>query len=216
MRRVRTFEPRISTKMASEFTKELLTKMLETALAAVEAKFDELNALDAATGDGDHGSAILATMKAAVESAQGPGTFSETLSNIAMGIMTATGGSTSSLNGSFFMGMADGAKSEALNPAETVAAFEAALATMQTMTNAMLPAIDAMKAAVAANAEATLHDVFQQAADAAKAGAEKTSEYVAKFGRARNLGERSKGSCDAGATSTAVIFQAYADAIAAN
>jgi hypothetical protein len=30
------------------------------------------------------------------------------------------------------------------------------------------------------------------------------------------LGERSKGSCDAGATSTAVIFQAYADAIAAN
>ena len=200
--------------------------MLETALAAVEAKFDELNALDAATGDGDHGTAIVATLKAAVESAQGAGTLAETMSNIAMGIMTATGGSTSSLNGSFFMGLGDGAKSEALNPAETVAMFEAGLTTMQTMTNAkvgdktmmdaMLPAIDAMKAAVAANPAATLHDVFQQAADAAKAGAEKTSEYVAKFGRARNLGERSKGSCDAGATSTAVIFQAYADAIAAN
>jgi len=140
--------------------------------------------------------------------------------------MTATGGSTSSLNGSFFMGLSDGAKSEALNPVETVAAFEAALASMQTMTNAkvgdktmmdaMLPAIDAMKAAVAANPAATLRDVFQQAADAAKAGADKTAEYVAKFGRARNLGERSKGSKDAGATSTAVIFQAYADAIAAN
>ncbi len=200
--------------------------MLETALAAVEARFDELNALDAATGDGDHGSAILATMKAAVESAQGAGTLSETLSNIAMGIMTATGGSTSSLNGSFFMGLADGAKADALNPAETVAAFEAGLTMMKTMTNAkvgdktmmdaMLPAIDAMKAAVAANADVALGDVFQQAADAAKAGAEKTSEYVAKFGRARNLGERSKGSRDAGATSAAIIFQAYADAIAAN
>lgn len=212
--------------MASELTKDLLTKMLESALAAVEAQFDELNALDAATGDGDHGSAILATMKAAVKAAQGPGTLAETATNIAMEIMTATGGSTSSLNGSFFMGLADGAKSEALNPAETVAAFEAGLASMQTMTkakvgdktmmDAMLPAIDAMKAAVASNPNATLFDAFQQAADAAKAGAEKTAEYVAKFGRARNLGERSKGSKDAGATSSALIFQAYADAIAKN
>ena len=73
----------------------------------------------------------------------------------------------------------------------------------KTMMDAMIPAIDAMKSAVAENADVTLHEVFQKAADAAKAGAEKTSEYVAKFGRARNLGERSKGSQDAGATSLA-------------
>ena len=84
----------------------------------------------------------------------------------------------------------------------------------KTMMDAMIPAIDAMKSAVAENADVTLHEVFQKAADAAKAGAEKTSEYVAKFGRARNLGERSKGSQDAGATSLALIFQAFADAAA--
>ena len=48
----------------------------------------------------------------------------------------------------------------------------------------------------------------------AKDGADKTSEYVAKFGRARNLGERSRGTKDAGATSLALVFQAFADAVA--
>ncbi|MBQ2038310.1 MAG: DAK2 domain-containing protein, partial [Thermoguttaceae bacterium] len=123
-----------------------------------------------------------------------------------------------------YMGLSSGAKSDALSPAETVAMYGEGLAMMQTMTSAqvgdktmmdaMIPAIDAMKSAVAENADVTLHEVFQKAADAAKAGAEKTSEYVAKFGRARNLGERSKGSQDAGATSLALIFQAFADAAA--
>ena len=84
----------------------------------------------------------------------------------------------------------------------------------KTMMDAMIPAIEAMSAAIAANPSATLADVFNAAATAAKEGAEKTSEYVAKFGRARNLGERSRGSKDAGATSLALIFQAFADAVA--
>lgn len=211
--------------MTNEFNKELLVKMLEAALASIEAQFDELNRLDAATGDGDHGTAILATMKAALESANQPGTLAETLSNIAMGIMSATGGSTSSLNGAFYMGLADGATAETLDPAAVVKMFEAGLTTMKTMTNAqvgdktmmdaMYPAIDAMRAAVDADANVSLGDVFAKAADAAREGAEKTADYVAKFGRARNLGERSKGSQDAGATSLAAIFKAFADAIAA-
>ena len=210
--------------MTTEFTKELLVKALKKALESIEANFDYLNKLDAATGDGDHGTAILSTMKAAVASAEKPGNLSDTLSNVAMDIMSATGGSTSSLNGSFYMGLSSGAKSDALNAADTVAMYAEGLSMMKSMTNAqvgdktmmdaMIPAIDAMKATIAENADASLGDVFQKAADAAKSGAEKTSEYVAKFGRARNLGERSKGSQDAGATSLALIFQAFADAIA--
>ncbi len=211
--------------MTNEFNKELLVKMLEAALASIEAQFDELNRLDAATGDGDHGTAILATMKAALESANQPGTLAETFSNVAMGIMSATGGSTSSLNGAFYMGLADGATAETLDPPAVVKMFEAGLTTMKTMTNAqvgdktmmdaMYPAINAMRAAVDADANVSLGDVFAKAADAAREGAEKTADYVAKFGRARNLGERSKGSQDAGATSLAAIFKAFADAIAA-
>lgn len=210
--------------MTTEFTKELLIKALKKALEAIEGHFDYLNKLDAATGDGDHGTAVLSTMKAAVAAAEKPGGLSDTLSNIAMEIMSATGGSTSSLNGSFYMGLSSGAKSDALSVADAVAMFVEGLAMMQSTTNAqvgdktmmdaMIPAINAMKATSAENADASLHDVFQSAADAAKAGAEKTTEYVAKFGRARNLGERSKGTPDAGATSQALIFQAFADAAA--
>jgi dihydroxyacetone kinase-like protein len=210
--------------MTNTFTKELLVSALKGALASVVERFDELNALDAATGDGDHGTAIEATLKAAVESAQQPGGLSDALSNVAMGIMSATGGSTSSLNGSFYMGLSSGATSDELDPAATVKMYESGLDMLKTMTtaqvgdktmmDAMIPAIEAMSAAIAANPSATLADVFNAAATAAKEGAEKTSEYVAKFGRARNLGERSRGSQDAGATSLALIFQAFADAVA--
>lgn len=214
--------------MTNVFSKALLVSALKGALASIDANFDALNALDAATGDGDHGTAIKATLEAAVnaaeQSAEQGATLSDTLSNVAMEIMSATGGSTSSLNGSFYMGLSSGATSEELDPAATVAMYKSGLEMMSTMTSAkvgdktmmdaMLPAIDAMSATIESNVEATLLDVFTAAASAAKAGAEKTSEYVAKFGRARNLGERSRGSKDAGATSLALIFQAFADAIA--
>lgn len=214
--------------MTNVFSKALLVSALKGALASIDANFDALNALDAATGDGDHGTAIKATLEAAVnaaeQSAEQGATLSDTLSNVAMEIMSATGGSTSSLNGSFYMGLSSGATGEELDPAATVAMYKSGLEMMSTMTSAkvgdktmmdaMLPAIDAMSATIESNVEATLLDVFTAAASAAKAGAEKTSEYVAKFGRARNLGERSRGSKDAGATSLALIFQAFADAIA--
>lgn len=214
--------------MTNVFSKALLVSALKGALASIDANFDALNALDAATGDGDHGTAIKATLEAAVnaaeQSAEQGATLSDTLSNVAMEIMSATGGSTSSLNGSFYMGLSSAAEDNELAPAATVAMYKSGLEMMSTMTSAkvgdktmmdaMLPAIDAMSATIESNVEATLLDVFTAAASAAKAGAEKTSEYVAKFGRARNLGERSRGSKDAGATSLALIFQAFADAIA--
>lgn len=204
--------------MASVLNKELFSSALTKALALVESEFDALNALDAATGDGDHGTAIKSTLEAAVAAAAKPGSLAETLSNVAMDVMSATGGSTSSLYGSFFMGMSSGVAGEELTASQTAAAFASGLDMLCTMTNAkvgdktmmdaMIPAIESMKA----NADsATLAELFDGAAKAAKDGAAKTSEYVAKFGRARNLGERSKGSCDAGATSLALIFQAFAD-----
>lgn len=206
--------------MATEFTRAFLVDALKKALELIEEQFDELNKLDAATGDGDHGTAILSTMKAAVGAAEQPASLTDALSNVAMEIMSATGGSTSSLNGAFYMGLSSGAKSDALSPAETVAMFEEGLAMLQsqtsaavgdkTMMDAMIPAIEAMRAKIDAEPSATLTDVFQSAADAAKEGADKTADYVAKFGRARNLGERSRGSKDAGATSLALIFRAFA------
>lgn len=207
-----------------ELTKELLQKMLDGALAKIETNFDYLNELDSATGDGDHGTAILSSMKAAAEAVKAEGSLSKTLSNVGWGIMNATGGSTSSLTGSFFLGMSDATDAESLTAERTAALFAAGLVSVETMTtakvgdktlmDALIPAVDAMKKTLADNPKATVAELFSAAAAAAKTGAESTAELVAKFGRAKNLGERSAGHLDAGATSTAMIFDAFAEAAA--
>ena len=203
------------------FTKTLLQEMLQAALSAVESQLAMLNQLDAATGDGDHGTAILAAMKAANAAAQKEGTLKATLETIGWDVMSNTSGSTSALMGSFFIGLSQAVSGEELDSVQTVAIFESGLANIRTSTratigdktlmDALIPAIEAMTALKAHSP--TLADLFTAAADAAQKGADSTKELAAKFGRAKNLGERSRGSLDAGAVSTALIYQAYADAV---
>jgi len=45
------------------------------------------------------------------------------------------------------------------------------------------------------------------AEERAEQGVEKTKEYIAKFGRAKSLGERAVGHQDAGATTVYIIFK---------
>jgi dihydroxyacetone kinase-like protein len=52
--------------------------------------------------------------------------------------------------------------------------------------------------------------MFAAAAKAAKEGSDATAQMQAKFGRARNLGERSIGAIDAGSASMAMIFGCFA------
>lgn len=207
--------------MATELTKELFAKMLRQSLAAVETNFDLLNELDSATGDGDHGTAILSTLKATVSATEQNGTFSEMLNNVGWGIMSAAGGSTSSLNGAFYLGMANAVTGDSLSPAETVAAFSAGLDNIcmmtsarigdKTMMDAMIPAIGAMK--IAAENGSTLVEIFTIAATVAEQGAESTRELTAKQGRAKNLGQRTVGHLDPGAKSYALIMKAFAQAV---
>ena len=55
--------------------------------------------------------------------------------------------------------------------------------------------------------------LLKAGAEAALKGAEATVNMKANFGRARNLGERSIGFADAGATSWACLFQSFAEGI---
>jgi len=202
------------------FTKILLQKMLQHALMAVESQLTMLNQLDAATGDGDHGTAILTAMKAANDAAQQDGSLNETLAKIGWDIMSKTGGSTSALMGSFFIGMSNAVTDEELDSVQTITMFESGLANIRTATradigdktlmDALIPAIGAMTALKEQSPKLT--NLFSAAAEAAQEGANSTKELIAKFGRAKNLGERSRGTLDAGAISTALIYRAYADA----
>ena len=200
-----------------------MADMLKQAATVIGQEHENLSKLDAATGDGDHGVTINRTMKAVSaavdEHAALP--LAEFMKNVAMKVMMCDGGSTSPLLGSYFMGFAQAAPADELDSEQTAAFFEAALAGFhaiskaelgdKTMMDALRPATEALAAELRAGKE--LKEAFSAAAVAAGEGAEKTKEYVAKFGRARTMGERAIGHKDAGAASFALIFRAFADVL---
>jgi phosphoenolpyruvate---glycerone phosphotransferase subunit DhaL len=134
--------------------------------------------------------------------------------------MSCDGGSTGPLLGSFFLGMSDGAAGRSeLDGAGLAAVFEAGIAKMQkqsraqlgdkTMLDAFLPALAALKAADPARG---IQTALQQAATAAAQGAEATKTMRARFGRARNLGDRVIGHLDPGAVSVSLLFKGFSEA----
>lgn len=207
----------------SKFTKQNMADMLQHAAALIAQEHESLSKLDAATGDGDHGVTINRTMQAvngAVdESAARP--MADFMKSVAMKVMMCDGGSTSPLLGSYFMGFATAAPADELDNEQTAAFFEAALASFygiskaepgdKTMMDALRPATETLAAELRAGKE--MKEAFVAAAAAAAEGAEKTTAYVAKFGRARTMGERAIGHKDPGATSFALIFDAFSKAI---
>jgi len=199
---------------------ELLKAMLSAATNSVELNIAHLNQLDSATGDGDHGTSMVKAIRAASKSvAEAPvgQSFKETLHNAGWAVMGEDCGSTSSLIGAFFMGMSDAAVSDELVGEAAIAMFAAGLAGIskqtkakvgdKTLMDALIPAIEAMQQTD------DLKTALDAAASASAQGAESTKAYVAKFGRAKNLGQRVIGHIDAGATSIALIFDAFAKSL---
>ena len=198
-------------------------QMLEGAVGRIRENHEMLSRLDAAVGDGDHGTTILRTMDAVTQAiANTPGTdIKALLGKIAWDVMDCDGGSTGPLLGTFFMGMGDAAigKTE-LDCAALVAMIEGGILKLakqsratvgdKTMMDAFLPALAALQAAAPAG---DIRAALKQAAQAAAQGAEATKQFRAKFGRARNLGERVIGHLDPGAVSVSLIFQGFSAAI---
>ena len=182
------------------------------------AREKDYSALDAAAGgDGDHGEAIVAATKA-LASAQGDD-FKSLLSDMVEHLESDVSGSTSSLYGTLFEGMADAVDAGVteLDAAGVADLFAAGLEELgfatkakvgdKTFMDALIPAVEARKAHAAEGEPA----MFAAAAAAAKAGSEATAQMQARYGRAKNLGERSIGPIDAGAASNADIWSCFAD-----
>ncbi len=200
--------------------------MIRRAASEIRAAVDELSRLDSATGDGDHGSAMLRSMAAAEKAVAETGQAAspkDLLFQAGWAVMSEAGGATGPLLGSLLMGLSEGFGDRTqLDAPGTAAAFEAALASVRkqtkaqpgdkTMMDALIPAVTAMRQA--ADAGATIPAALAKAAEAAAKGAESTKAMQARFGRARNLGERSIGSIDAGAKSMSILLAAFAAALA--
>jgi len=196
---------------------EAFRGMLRKALERIKEREEEFSKLDAITGDGDHGTAIVTAFSAVVKTAEKGTDFKTMLSDMGFAVMLETSGSTSTLLGAFFLGMSDAVSGTELNAADVKAMFAAGLANLRTQTkadvgdktmmDALIPAVKAIESCPSDD----IKDLLTSAAVAAKQGAEATIDMVAKFGRARNYGERSKGSMDSGAASWSTMFAAFAE-----
>lgn len=197
-------------------TIDIFKAMLRQALNDIKKREDEFSKLDAVIGDGDHGTAIVTALSAAVKAAENGTEFKSMLNDMGFGVMLETSGSTSTLLGAFFLGMSDCASGTALDATGVKTMFAGGLANVEkqtqarkgdkTMMDALIPAVEAMQ-------ESTSDDIktlFSVAAVAAGQGAEQTINMKANYGRARNYGERSIGYADSGASSWSAIFCAFA------
>jgi len=185
-----------------------------TDIRAGEKMFSELDA--ASGGDGDHGTAIVTAFNAMAK-ADGAD-FKGYLKALSDALQAEACGSTSTLYGAWLQGMSDAAPEGAaeLDDAALAATFKGGLDEIgfttrarvgdKTLMDALIPATDALVAAAGQGAPAMLG----KAAEGAAQGSEATCAMRAKFGRAKNLGDRSIGPRDAGSASMACIFAAFA------
>ncbi len=203
---------------------DLFVAMMRAAAAQIRANQDLLSKLDSHGGDGDHGTTMARAVNC-IEKAIEDDTSSllkDLLQAVGWAVMGVDGGATGPLFGTFFMSMADAATgADALDAKGLAAAFAAGLAGVQkrtraqigdkTLIDALVPAVEAAQSA--AEGGGSVEDVLRSASDAARAGAERTAALQARFGRAKNIGEKSIGPPDAGATSVSLIFNGFLEGV---
>jgi dihydroxyacetone kinase-like protein len=182
-----------------------------------------LTELDSAVGDGDHGTNLArgGTAASAKVDAEKPEYLDELFRMVGMTLISSVGGASGPLYGTFFLrlSLAAGHRQE-LTPGQLADGLEAGLAGVvergkpelgdKTMFDAMEPAVRAFRAHLAEGVSTASRAAFEAAA----AGRDATAELVARKGRASYLGERSVGHIDPGAASTALMFEALAEALA--
>jgi dihydroxyacetone kinase-like protein len=185
----------------------------------------ELTKLDAAIGDGDHGTNMDRGMRKALERLDGleGEDIGAALKAVGMALVSSVGGAAGPLYGTFFMqmGSATGGK-DALDLAEWADALQAGIEGLKargkaepgdkTMVDALLPALETLRAAVQEGAGPA--DALRRSAVAAEDGMKATVPMEARKGRASYLGPRSVGHQDPGATSSHLLLRSAAEVVA--
>jgi dihydroxyacetone kinase-like protein len=194
-------------------------RWIERFAELVAADADRLTRLDAAIGDGDHGTNLNRGLRAVVEAVEPGLPPGKVLMSAGRALVSKTGGASGPLYGSALRraGKALGDAAD-VDAAALGAALRGALDAVQelgkavegdkTMVDALAPAVAAYEAAVADGLAAAA----QAALAAAEKGAEATVPLQARKGRASYLGPRSVGHLDPGAASTVLLFRALTDA----
>ncbi len=193
--------------------------------SSVRTERDHLVQLDAAIGDGDHGTNMARGFEAVVQalandSGSPPG---RVLIVAGRTLVSTVGGASGPLWGSALRSggraLGDQTTFEAGQLVEVLAAALASVKDLgtaargdKTMVDALEPAVETLRERLGAGD--SLPAAIDAAANAAEAGMRSTIPLQARKGRASYLGERSVGHQDPGATSTALIIRALQRAVA--
>ena len=187
----------------------------------ISARKEELTALDSAIGDADHGINMDRGMQAVLAKLNGAQAdeIGGLLRTVGMTLVSTVGGAGGPLYGTLFLqlGTATAGTTE-MTLQDWSAALRSAVEGVQargkaelqdkTMIDALLPAAEALEAAVADGS--SFPDALRRSADAAREGMLATIPLVARKGRASYLGERSAGHQDPGATSSTLLLDTAA------
>ena len=195
-----------------------LAALIEAVAQRVSRERETLNRLDAALGDGDHGTSISAAFAGAVEAiaALNQPSASDIWLAAAKSLMNRMGGASGAVFGSFFLkGVASMRGIDSLSKRDMEAALEAGLLGVKARGKAQVgdkTMVDALEPAVRAFAAADdFASGWRKAAEAARIGADSTRELIARRGRAKYLGERASGHIDPGALTVVLFFEAIDD-----
>ena len=205
-------------------TKDQIIQWLKAIALVLEQNKDYLTELDAAIGDADHGinmnrgfQKVMSQLPNVADKDIG-----SILKTVSMTLISTVGGASGPLYGTMFLraSTAVAGKLE-LTDEDMVALLQAAVDGVvqrgkanlgdKTMLDALSPAADAFKQAVANGA--STQEALQQAVATAEQGMNNTIGLVAKKGRASYLGDRSSGHLDPGATSTYLILKTLLDTL---
>lgn len=195
-------------------------------VAVIVREQGKLSEIDGQTGDGDHGVNMGKGFRMAGEKlhAAGAFTFADGLKILGDTLLSDIGGSMGPLYGTFFTDMGEVIENApTIDAAGFSAMLRAGLAAVQglgeakpgdkTLVDVLAPAQSAFDAAERAGQSFASSLAALRAASAQ--GLESTREMIAKVGRASRLGERSRGTLDAGAASCDMLLQAMASGLQA-
>lgn len=208
------------TSLTPNEVKEMLLLAAERIIAAEPA----LSEADRNLGDGDHGLGMQRGMTAAKEKLMEgeAASVEKAFSSVGMAMMSSMGGASGAIFGTFFRngGKALAGK-DSLDAAGLAAFLQAGVEGVKQRGGAAVgdkTVVDAMQPAAEKAAQVVDQPLPEAATamhEAALGGLEASKSMIAKFGRAKTLGEACIGHPDAGALSVTVILGAMKDYIAA-
>jgi dihydroxyacetone kinase-like protein len=209
--------------MKLRISKKEFAMMFAEAAKNIRAQHAVLSELDSVSGDGDHGTTML-RVAGQMELANEPSSSQNLMTLLkTMGwrVMGVDGGASSAILGTFFGGMGDAKVGDEVDCDELANIFEAGINALRkqtkaepgdkTMMDALIPAVCAIRSA--ASSDKDIGSALEAAAIAARLGAESTMSLIAKHGRAKYLGEKTRGHMDAGAFSISLLFAGFTEAL---